>query len=400
MDYKNQLGLVGHIAANSVLSAKYKDVDGNVKEILPEGTGNGLDLDKFRRDVFPSSADTHPADGDNLYPGSLADGEITERYLLSDVITDPTKVTNLAFQREVGSKMNMVGDGLEFQGYLLKTPITKGVKGTAIKLPINYDPKNVFKDGYYTTTSPYPMHIKAASFKVGTAVKVSLNGLGENINGKNHAAPSVEFTFKADQTMDVKSIQGYDNDGASDGMNGYTYDLVFDLICTYSTQEAVNQLPNTINLFTGSSSGDVILVGSNDFFTNIPNGVEITFDDYGYCSNGISQKAEAIKITDFGLKKSIIITKEKMVTNFGIDLSKVNNLKVKGERISNYILNNNGTWNIASPSYYQVLSIENEILQINNNSINFSLKLNITTSGGNPDYPYIFVFKVSKIRPI
>lgn len=400
MDYKNQLGLVGHIAANSVLSAKYKDVDGNVKEIIPQGNGNSLDLDQFRRDVFPSSADTHPADGDNLYPGSFANGEITERYFLSDVVTDPTKVTNITFQRQVGSKMNMVGDGLEFQGYILKTPITKGIKGTSVKLPINYDPKNVFKDGYYTTTSPFPMHIKASSFEVGKTVKVSLNGIGENINGKNHAASSVEFTFKSDQTMDIKSIQGYDNDGASDGMNGYTYDLIIDLISTYSTQEAVDQLPNTINLFTGSSSGDVVLVGSNDFFTNIPNGIEITFDDYAYCPIGWADKPNVIEITSLGLSKTMTLSKEKLVTNYGIDLSKINKFHNIKEGISHSAPDGKGGWKDEFYGQFKVAAIKNTFLIVNRNSINLSLEIDVGADTYNPTVPYVFKCKISKIKPI
>lgn len=325
MNFKNHLEMVGHIAAHSALSAKYKDSDGNVKEILPEGAGNSFDLDQFRKDVFPSDTDTHPSDGDNIYPGSLANGEITERYILSQVETNPSKVTNLSFQREVGSKMNMVGDGLEFQGYLLKTSVTNGVKGTPKVLPIIYDPKNNYKEGYYVTTSPYPLHLKASSFKVNIPVKVSLNGIGENVKGVNHASPAVEFTFKPDQTMDVKSIQGYDNDGASNGMNGFIYDLVINIICTYSTQEAVSQLPDTINLFVGKTNGDVTLTGASEHFVNIPNGLEVTLDDDftvpGYKNYGG-------KISKYGIPKIINITKGQLIEGYKINLADTYSLDI------------------------------------------------------------------------
>ncbi|WP_334328455.1 hypothetical protein [Companilactobacillus sp. HBUAS59699] len=309
MEFKNDLDLAAYVAAHSVLSGTYKDLDGNVKVMLPSGAGSALDFDQFRKDTNPSITDTNPPVGADIYPGSLAKGEITERYLLSDIITDPSKVTNLVFQRDVGSKMNMVGDGLQFLVYIQKTVITKGVKGAISRLEINYDPKNVAKNGYYTTTSPVPMYIKGTSFKVDVPVEVPLDGVGENLGLANIKAPSITYTFKSDKSMDVESTQGYANDGVSDGITGVTYDVICEVVSTYSTQEAVTQLPDTVNLFNGSATGEIALAGATDYFENVMDGIEVTLDDYLYGLNETTR----ISIDQLGISKVIRIPKNYLI---------------------------------------------------------------------------------------
>lgn len=395
MDFKNHLGLVAYIAAHAGLSLKYKDLEGNVKEILPTGLGNSFDLEEFRKNVFPNDQDTHPSDGDNVYPGSLENGEITGRYILNNVETDPTKVTNLVFQKDVGTNLNMVGDGLEFQGYILKTPIVKGVKGKPVKIPINYDPKNVFKDGCYTSTSPYPINVRSSSFKVDIPVEISLNGIGENISGKNTKAPSVKLTLRSDKSIDVESIDGYENDGASDGNTGNVYQIIVDLVCTYSTQEAVSQLPSNINLFTGSSNGNIALSGASDFFENVNKGVEITLDPYAAGNNPTSKMA----LSDIGMPTTIRISKERLVNGYKLNLSDIYNLNSKKD--SNVRLQgrlySGSPWD-ANMASVKITDINKAYIQIGKGTINLTTAINTYYPGAMAN-PFVLKMLITKVAP-
>lgn len=400
MEYKNDLERVAQVATRAVLHAKYHDTDGKVKDILGTGDGNGLDLDEFRKEFIPSISDTNPSVGADVYPGSLANGEITGRYLLNDTVTDPTKVTNLTFKQDVGAKMNMVGDGLEFHGYLLKTTITNGVKGSSVKIPIFYDPKNALKEGYYVTTSPYLIHIKADSFTVGTPVKIVFDGIGEGNTGENHLSASVEFTFNADKTMDVKAVQGYDNDGASSGVNGFTYDYVNELVSTYSTQPAVQQLPDTINFFTGSSNGTIALAGATDFFENSSSGIEITFNDYLVSPTTLGDVRGArarIALSTIGLKNTLRISKSKLIIDNAIDLApKAFDTNDRVEVETQY--GGKGDWFLNKTGITMFTSYGTSLISIKNGSLNIDLKVTLNDGpsyGHRNTYPLV----VNKIKP-
>src|SRR5699024_9051764 len=94
----NKLTEVAGLVAQAVMGAKVKDKDGNAKTVKPNGDDNLLDLTDI---VAGNSGDTgggdnpdHPDAGADYYAGSLADGEITERYLLyqrdESVAEEPT----------------------------------------------------------------------------------------------------------------------------------------------------------------------------------------------------------------------------------------------------------------------------------------------------------------------
>lgn len=276
---KNAITQVAEALGSAVYGFKTIDKDGNVTSILPDSDSLVTLPGEWNNNTGGSTDPDHPAAGVDIYPGSLANGEITERYCLWQGTSDPTKVTNITFSQDVGSKMDKVGEGLTFLLHIQRTAINKGIKGEVTKIPFNYDPNNIAKEGYYTTIAPVPSYIKAKNFEVDKEQVITYNGIGENLTTiKNHQSPGVGFTFKADKTMDIRPIQGFDNDGAADGITGYTYDVIVEVIATYSTQMAVQQLPATINFFTGLGNGDIALSGVSNFYENTASGIEVTRD--------------------------------------------------------------------------------------------------------------------------
>lgn len=327
----NNMTKVAEILGKTALGLKTTDSEGKVVPILPDSDGL-IGISGINGDTSTGGGDTstgggddssHPSYGYDIYEGSLANGEFTERYVRWQGATDPTTTYNITFNEDVGKNMDKVGKGLQFIMYVKCQKINQGVKGDVTTIPFNYDPGNEVKEGCYTTMAPVPMNIRAGSFAVDKKLNVTFTGVGEGLSMKNHQSPGINVTLKADKTMDIESVQGFDNDGAAGGVTGYTYDVVVEIISTYSTQPSVQQLPNTINLFTGLSSGEIPLVGSTEFFENIPSGVEVTFDDYAYYSEGTLNNMLYYRfpLSDFNFKKVVKIPKEKLINNYNYDLN-------------------------------------------------------------------------------
>ncbi|APX72726.1 hypothetical protein M5C72_06355 [Companilactobacillus allii] len=399
MEFKNDLELVGHVAAHSVLSGTYKDSDGNVKVLLPTGSGSSLDLEQFRKDTNPTAADTNPPVGADIYPGSLEKGEVGGRYLLSNTKTDPTKVTNITFLKDVGNKLNMVGDGLQFRVLLQKTVITKGVKGAVSTVELNYDPKNIAKNSCFTTKSPIPITIKASSFKVDVPVTIKLDGVGENLGLSNNLSPSITFTFKANKSMDIKSNQGYSNDGVSSGITGVTYDIICEMVNTYSAQEAVSQLPVGMSLMSGDVSGDVPLKFVNDDYSNI-SGLQITFNPKIMMTEGTGTSAKYwigrayLKFSEMGFTfpKVLNVERDDLLLNRQIEIS-YNDL-TDATKVHTYQVNSDNVENVKtgdiSPSEgpTSVTYSSNPNLLIESGLLNIDFKVIVTSSITSAKYIY------------
>lgn len=415
MEFKNDLGLVGKIAAHSVMSGKYKDKDGNIKEILPVGPGNSLDFDQFREDIGAFGGGSggtdidkeHPSAGANYYAGSLADGEITERYLLyqrDESVAEQTGSQTVTLLRDVGTKFNMAGDGATFLIHLQKTAMTKGAKGAVTDIELNYDPKNVAKNGYFTTTSPYPVYTKSADLATKKTLAIPINGIGENLSGKNVKAPQLNILFNGDGTMTFESVTGYDNDGDSTGVTGANYEVVVDAIATFSVQAAVAQLPASVELFNGSAAGDIALSGISKFFESGMDGIEITFDDYGYIlgimPNGIFPSGLIRSKVDGLSNAKIRIPKEFLMVNYNFDFS--NQLKpTSDEVIIEDRSTSSSTWGPESkPGYkYYFSSFLSTLTKIDSSSININFQFYIKGSyHGNSGAKSNYAFTVNAVK--
>lgn len=338
---ENAITKVARIAAHAAQGLVYKDSAGKEQTILPTGDKNMIDISGLSisngsgGDTGGGDNSDHPSAGADYYAGSLADGEITERYLLyqrdESVTEDPTKSKTVTLLRDVGTKFNMAGDGATLLLHLQKTVMTAGAKGAVSDVELNYDTNNAAKAGYFTTTSVYPVYIKSADLATTNELDIPIDGIGENLQGgKNFLAPHLKVKFNGDGTMTFYSVTGYDNDGNTAGATGANYDVVVDVIATFSTQKAVAQLPASVNLFVGDSNENIILSGLSNFYEDSMDGLEFSLDDFAYLPGstlGIlppNSHGTRADITKLNIGK-IRIPKQDLIIGNKIDLGLIRN---------------------------------------------------------------------------
>ena len=377
MEFKNDLGLVGKIAAHSVMSGKYKDKDGNIKEILPVGPGNSLDFDQFREDIGAFGGGSggtdidkeHPSAGADYYAGSLADGEITERNLEWSGTDDPTKDLAVTFKDDPGSNPFGQYSGLTVLGHIQKTVMTSGTKGAVSNLELNYDPSNTAKDGYFTTTSPYPIYISQSDIASGQELDIPINGIGEGLEGDNTKPAMIHLKYNSDKTMTISHEEGYVNDGSSAGATGANYSFVVEIVATFSTQKAVAQFPESIKLFSGSTRTDkaniLTLDGTSDYYENVSDGLLINLKKYAYTLYDNQEHGYRISNDDIGILANYVIPKEKLIVGNKIPFQSHNtitdNKSVPAERYSSATWESDGTATLHVPSQAYVLIEKNKI---------------------------------------
>ena len=352
----------------------------------------------------------HPTAGADYYAGSLADGEITERYLLyqrDESVAEQTGSQTVTLLRDVGTKFNMAGDGATFLIHLQKTAMTKGAKGAVTDIELNYDPNNVAKDGYFTTTSPYPIYIKASDLATKKTLAIPINGIGENLSGKNVKAPQLNILFNGDGTMTFESVTGYDNDGDSAGATGANYEVVVDVIATFSVQAAVQQLPPSINLFTGSTSGDIALSGISDFYENSMDGLEIIMDNYIYLKDRIGKPIYRVQTSEITESPVINISKQKLINGLinNADITvKVKPFNPEDDRqiLKTIEIDNSNTensnWQEAAV-YYAFGQFDNLKVKISQNSISVEIKPLLKKKEGSGWQDSYWSWDVVKVTP-
>src|SRR5699024_10550474 len=163
---------------------------------------------------------------------------------------------------------------------------TSGTKGAVSNLELNYDPSNATKDGYFTTTSPYPIYISQSDIASGQELDVPINGIGEGLEGDNTKPAMIHLKYNSDKTMTISHEEGYVNDGSSAGATGANYSFVVEIVATFSTQKAVAQFPESIKLFSGSTRTDkaniLTLDGASDYYENVSDGLLINLKKYAY----------------------------------------------------------------------------------------------------------------------
>ncbi|AYE38679.1 hypothetical protein D1B17_08580 [Companilactobacillus zhachilii] len=368
--------------------------DENGQAVL-NGTSGGDD----GGDTGGGTDPNHPAAGADYYAGSLADGEITERYLLyqrnESVAEDPTTSKTVTLLRDVGTKFNMAGDGATFLLHLQKTIMTAGAKGAVSDINLNYDTNNIAKEGYFTTTSVYPVYIKAADLATTNELDVPINGIGENLSGKNVLAPHLKVKFNGDGTMTYYSVTGYDNDGNTAGATGANYDVVVDVIATFSVQPAVAQMPASVNFFTGTARNDIALSGVSDFYENSMDGILLTLNQYVYSSTDFDRAFRS----SFGIDSPLRVPKEQLIIGNKIDF-KFSEWNIPGTGAAHgidwYTKNNSGGWSDTGNVIMQSGTDGDFYMIINKDSISFNCYRNALNS--NKDL-IPFYAKINSINP-
>jgi len=410
------LDLIGQTVGNMPYKIGIVDKDGNLKnQFVAKGSTNRIDIPQSILGTDGGSTgeidSNHPSAGADYYAGSLANGEITQRYLLyqrDESVAEKTGSQTVTLLRDVGLMFNMAVDGATFLIHLQRTAMTKGAKGNVTDIELNYDTKNVAKKGYFTTTSPYPLYIKAAALATKKTLSIPINGIGENLSDKNVKAPQLNVTFNGDGTMTYYSVTGYDNDGNTAGATGANYDVVVDVIATFSTQPAVAQLPTTVNLFSGLATGEIALAGIDDFFSNVCDGIEVTLEDNLYETNdNHTEFYTKVPVSQFVESPVFRISKEQIINGYDvpIPLKTTTDIAVNtsSKHIAYYTNHMIGapkdapasSWYETSNYYYNFNGFSNPTLTIGLGNITNNIMVKVGSLGDKNS----FVWNVLKVVP-
>lgn len=408
MEFKNDLGLVGKIAAHSVMSGKYKDKDGNIKEILPVGPGNSLDFDQFREDIGAFGGGSggtdidkeYPSAGADYYPGSVYDGTISGRTLLYSGITSTTDKTNIVFPESVGAGLRLLGDGIQLRISIVKTLVTRGVNGDTSTLPVVYDIQDKKVSGKFVTTSPVPISNKKEDLLTGNELVTPLSGIGEGEQSAEIKAPELHVQYNSKtNSIDVWSVQGYALDNLSDTKTGSLYDVQVTLINDFYVQGSVAQLPADMNLFTGDIDGKIDLTGVTGNFDNVGDGIEVEIEPYLYFTDPNTQNDSRTSIQTFKLSSKIEISKEDLILNNSINIpgSVPSTLPQLG--IEEWL--GDHWYGGSDHSSNCTITVKNQAILIDSKSINVTLKIIVNYKwNGSASKPISCYAKVLSVKTI
>lgn len=393
----NKLTEVAGLVAQAVMGAKVKDKDGNAKTVKPTGDDNLLDLTDigaFGGGSGTGGGDNPNNNGANYIPGLLSDGSLTGRKLEWQGSTSASETTTVKFTDDLGTSLNLAGDGLQFVPYMNKTLVTRGVTGASSKIPLIYSEDNTPVKGSFVTTQYLPISINRKDLVDGSEIVLIFDGIGEDDSSATELkSPEIHIKFNTgDNSIDISQVSGYAYDNLTDTKTGEEYSLGISSINTFYTQKPVAQLPSTIQLFTGSANGPIALSGQDNYYSNVPNGIEVTFDskivDAKYGST--TQSFGSGLLTSFKIPKEALIIGSKFQFN------------IKGSAV--FALDDRS--NLSESTYFTtrwgkdyLRAIKASFVEINSGSISVHLEFSYSMdlSSGWQDERY--VANVSKVTP-
>lgn len=329
----NKLTEVAGLVAQAVMGAKVKDKDGNAKTVKPTGDDNLLDLTDITAggstggNTGGGTDPNYPAAGADYYPGSVYDGTISGRTLLYSGAASTTGKTNIVFPESVGAGLRLLGDGIQLRISIVKTLITRGVTGDISNLPVVYDIQDKEVAGKFVTTSPVPISNKKEDLLTGNELVNPLKGIGEGEQSAEIKAPELHVQYNSKtNSIDVWGVQGYALDNLSDTKTGSLYDVQVTLINSFYVQDAVPQLPVDMSLFTGDTSGEIILSGTNNYFDNVGDMLRIDLENYLYINRHdptTTKKDETWRslLSNFGIPDHLTISKNDLINGYSVPLN-------------------------------------------------------------------------------
>lgn len=147
----------------------------------------------------------------------------------------------------------------------------------------------------------------------------------------------------------------------------------------------VPQLPSTVNLFSGSAVGDILLSGPSANYDNIQDGLLITLSNISspYLNAQVTQ--ERLDLSSIGLK-TIKIPKEKLIVNSSFDISDQLPSDI-GKKVYYQLYNEqNARWiaqsnDANSPFYYSIVSFGGATIKVlPNTTLSMNLTINVKGS--------------------
>lgn len=401
---ENWLTKVARIAIHAAQGLTWTDKNNEVQVIKPEGKSNFLNIQKIVDGIGSGGGDTGGGDnpntnGVNYIPASLEDGTLTGRKVEWTGTTSSTDVTTAKFSDDLGTLLNLAGDGLQFKVYMTKTLVTRGVVGDSSNISIAYDEDNEAINGKYVTTQYLPVSINKKNLIDGNEIKVIFDGIGEgDISAVETHSPELHFKYNPGQnSIDISQVSGYAFDNLSDTKTGQTYDIGVSMINTFYVQKPVAQYPSTVQLFSGLAAGYISLSGIDSYYSNVLNGIEITIDNQMQSSSSSSLFAD---YSSFKLSQTIRIPKKELIIGNKVNFDVTGDAVVAKDDASNLADSTTAKIRIGSrnDSFY-LHGLKNSFIEIGSGQIQFNL---IVLAGlylqvGWNDNP--FIAKVSKITP-
>jgi len=337
--------------------------------------------------------------GVNYVPGLLTDGTLTGRKLQWSGTTNPDTVNTLSFNDDLGTNLNLAGDGLQFVPYLTQTLVTRGVEGESANLPLTFNKDKQALSKQYSTTQYLPVSINRRDLINNNEVVLKFDGVVDEDGLEQFKAPEMHIKYNSGKnSTDVSFIQGYAYDNLTDTKTGEKLDLGISEVNTFYTQSPVAQYPSTVQLFSGQASGTIILSGVDNFYSNISNGIELTIDNQIISDDNslVSADCSALK-----LSQTVKIPKEFLIIGNKYNIDLLGQAVIVKEDKSNLAEASNVGIRIGSRADTDYLrGIDDAFVLIESGKIEFNgmLKLgsNIPNSGWS-DSKYIM--KISKVTP-
>ena len=256
---------------------KQYSVDKNTRQItIPQAdltNTSGNDNGNNGNNSDDTGNGTIPDSGLNIDPGTSLSG-------VEQLWTGPASTvsdTEITLSKEI----SVIGDGLQLQLQIVKTPITGGDPGATSILPVVASNEAKPQAGKYVASVPIPISILAKNLAVGKTINCAIDGIGEALaTTKVSQSPVISIYVKDNKTLVVTNHQGFALDQKSGSNNGAFYDGQVTSANSFTKEKPVATLPNGSTLFTGSAgNGEVKLSGVADSWSNIADGILVYFSD-------------------------------------------------------------------------------------------------------------------------
>lgn len=344
----------------------------NIKSVKTKGAilrpdkAGQIDLSNFAEDNTDNSNPDVPGNGTipdsglNIDPGTSLSG-------VEQLWTGPASTVS-ATEITLSKEISAIGDGLQLQLQIVKTPITGGEPGATSILPVVASNEAKPQAGKYVASVPIPISILAKNLAVGKTINCAIDGIGEALaTTKVSQSPVISIYVKDSKTLVITNHQGFALDQKSGSNNGAFYDGQVTSANSFTKEKPVATLPNGSTLFTGSAkSGEVKLSGVTDSWSNIADGILVYFSNIDVDIDPLlvnDYDACYIKLTDCTtFSNPLLITKEVLKKGNQITLS----AKKTPLNVNAYYVKDNKTAGKAEVGYPQ-----DGLITINSNSITF-----------------------------
>jgi len=341
--------------------------------------------------------DNPNTNGINYIPGLLDDGTLTGRKVEWTGTTSASTVTTAKFSDDLGTTLNLAGDGLQFVPYMNKTLITRGVTGNSSLVPIQYDKDNKANSGNFVTTQYLPISINKKDLIKGNELVIIFDGIGESDKSATEfKSPELHIKYNSgDNSVDISQVSGYAYDNLTDTNTGERYDLGISMINTFYVQDPIAQLPPSVVLFSGNANGMITLSGTDNYYSNTMNGLEITMNT--------ETTGRYVKYTAIGLPSVFKVPKEELVIGNKFYIPTTGMAEVASTLYDPTVMSRHYTSiaEVVGSHHYQryFRGIKNGYFEIGTNSIIFNMIItlgdNVLNSWSDED----FKVEIAKVTP-